>query len=482
MQIAALYIRVSTDDQIEYSPDAQKKSLLKYAKDHNFFVDEHYIFVDQGISGRRAEKRPAFMLMIATAKKKPNPFDVILVHKFDRFARSREDSVVYKALLRKECNVKVLSITETLEDDKFSIILESMLEAMAEYYSLNLSDEVKKGMFEKASRGEHIGNLPYGYKLEDKNLIPHPTEFLVVRKIFEMFNTGSSLLDIVRHLNVRDIRTKNNKSWTKQSLRYLLRNHVYMGYTRYNYRVPKTNQINPESEWILIQSVHQPAITKDIFEKTQAILKNNCTLLRKDTDPYQIKSWMQKLVRCKHCGSTLRILHVTRKNIRYHYFRCAKAYQGACNVNNTFSAIKLNTLLLEKFNVDFSLGNINVTMVKTVAKLNDELDILNKKLVKLHRQYELIYKAYIGEIDSLEEYKKNKENISREETEIMERIKATSTKIGPEIFKSIKLANFKSLITTDNISESDKNKAAKQFIEKINIDLMNKSINLYYYI
>ena len=81
--------------------------------------------------------------MIKKAKSTPKPFDVILVHKFDRFARNREDSVVYKSLLRSELGIQVLSITENIGDDKMSVIIESMLEAMAEYYSLNLSDEVK---------------------------------------------------------------------------------------------------------------------------------------------------------------------------------------------------------------------------------------------------------------------------------------------------------------------------------------------------
>ena len=115
----ALYIRVSTEDQLEFSPDAQKKSLIEYAKKNNYQIDERYIFMDEGISGTSAKRRPAFMRMIATAKAKPKPFDAILVHKFDRFARSREDSVVYKSLLRKECGIKVISITEQLEDDKF---------------------------------------------------------------------------------------------------------------------------------------------------------------------------------------------------------------------------------------------------------------------------------------------------------------------------------------------------------------------------
>ena len=158
----ACYIRVSTEDQTEFSPDAQLKAIKSYAQKNNITLTKEFIFIDEGISGRRAEKRPEFMRMIALAKSKPRPFDVILVHKFDRFARSREDSVVYKSLLKKEAGIKVVSITESIEDDKFSIILEAMLEAMAEYYSLNLSDEVKKGMTEKATRGGLQNGAPFG--------------------------------------------------------------------------------------------------------------------------------------------------------------------------------------------------------------------------------------------------------------------------------------------------------------------------------
>ena len=120
---AAAYIRVSTDEQAEFSPAAQKRAILIYAEKNNIKINENNIYADEGISGRKAEKRPAFMKMISDAKTKPQQFSIILVHKFDRFARNREDSVVYKSLLKKECGIRVVSVTEQLEDDKFSIIL-----------------------------------------------------------------------------------------------------------------------------------------------------------------------------------------------------------------------------------------------------------------------------------------------------------------------------------------------------------------------
>ncbi|MDE6580287.1 MAG: recombinase family protein, partial [Ruminiclostridium sp.] len=97
MKIAACYIRVSTDDQLEYSPDSQLEKIREYAKRNNMILPEENIFIEEeGISGRKAAKRHEFQRMIATAKSKPKPFDTILVWKFSRFARNREDSIVYK--------------------------------------------------------------------------------------------------------------------------------------------------------------------------------------------------------------------------------------------------------------------------------------------------------------------------------------------------------------------------------------------------
>ena len=90
LKTGALYIRVSTDDQTEYSPDAQKRLLLDYAKKNNIMVSNEYIFVEEGISGTKADKRPLFQKMVGLAKSKDKPFDVILLWKFSRFARNQE--------------------------------------------------------------------------------------------------------------------------------------------------------------------------------------------------------------------------------------------------------------------------------------------------------------------------------------------------------------------------------------------------------
>ena len=180
MATAAAYIRVSTEDQIEFSPESQIKKIKEYAQYHNIHLPEDYIFMDEGISGRTAKKRPAFMKMIGLAKTKPKPFDVILVWKFSRFARNRQDSILYKSMLRKECEIDVVSITEQLSDDPTAILIEALLEAMDEYYSINLAEEVKRGMAEKFSRGGVVSAPPFGYTMGESRFEVEPDKAKIV--------------------------------------------------------------------------------------------------------------------------------------------------------------------------------------------------------------------------------------------------------------------------------------------------------------
>ena len=169
---AACYIRVSTDDQLDYSPESQLAEIKKYASEHGYYIPEKYIFRDEGISGRSTAKRPGFNEMISVAKQKPKPFDAVLLWKFSRFARNRTDAVVYKSMLRRQLGIEVISVSENIGDDPgTSVILESMFEAMDEYYSINLSNEVKRSMKLKAEHGESTGPAPYGYKNENKKNI-----------------------------------------------------------------------------------------------------------------------------------------------------------------------------------------------------------------------------------------------------------------------------------------------------------------------
>lgn len=158
LRIAAAYIRVSTDDQVELSPASQLVEIRKWAARNGYIVPDEFVFMDEGISGRGVKKRDEFRRMIGVAKTKPKPFDAILLWKFSRFARNRDDAVMYKSILRKQLGIDVISISEPVAEGGMGLITEALIEAMDEYYSINLAQEVKRGMEEKHRRGEVQSN------------------------------------------------------------------------------------------------------------------------------------------------------------------------------------------------------------------------------------------------------------------------------------------------------------------------------------
>ena len=172
MKTAAAYLRVSTEEQDEYSLDSQLKLIRAYAAAHDMIVPDEFVFKDE-TSGRSAKKRKDFQRMIALAKEKDRPFEAILVWKFSRFARNQEESIVYKSMLARS-GVEVVSISEPLAEGPFGSLIERILEWMDEFYSIRLSGEVRRGMAEKVSRGEVVTPPSFGYELdkEAKRYVP----------------------------------------------------------------------------------------------------------------------------------------------------------------------------------------------------------------------------------------------------------------------------------------------------------------------
>ena len=268
---AAAYIRVSTDEQTEYSPDSQLKIILDYASSHRMTVSPEHIYSDEGISGRSAAKRPAFMKMIADAKS-GSAFSHILVWKYSRFARSREDSIIYKSMLKKQYGIDVISVSESLGGDKTDILIEAMLEAMDEYYSLNLAEEVKRGMAEKFSRGGIITNAPIGYAVTDGRLTVDEVGAAAVRTAFALYIGGYSLSDTARAMNKCGMRTANGHEFDCRAVKYILTNPVYIGRLRmktdadgdYYGRSSKT-----------VKGTHEPIIDEESFIKASEMLSSS---------------------------------------------------------------------------------------------------------------------------------------------------------------------------------------------------------------
>jgi DNA invertase Pin-like site-specific DNA recombinase len=201
---AALYARVSSEKQdIDLSISAQLKALREYATKNNYDIVRE--FVDEAESGKTTA-RPAFKEMVSIARRTQKPFDLILVWKYSRFARSREDSIVYKTMLRKN-GVQVVSITEPFDDTPTGRLLEAMIESLDEFYSANLGEEITRGMRESASRGFYLSSRPpYGYRKvrvrdgskERPKLEIDPEQAKVVSSIFTAFILGKGLKQIIK--------------------------------------------------------------------------------------------------------------------------------------------------------------------------------------------------------------------------------------------------------------------------------------------
>ena len=230
MQFGAGYIRVSTDNQDEYSPEAQKRLILEYAKKHDIVINKQHIFEDIGISGTNAAKRASFQDMIALAKSKEHPFDVILVWKFSRFARNQEESILYKSLLKRS-GVSVISVSEPIIDGPFGSLIERILEWMDEYYSIRLSGEVRRGMMQKALNGGYNGSIPYGYVMgKDNTPVPVPEQIHVVKNIFDLYvNQNRSISSISMILNNAGYQTTRGNRFERRIVRYILENPFYIG-------------------------------------------------------------------------------------------------------------------------------------------------------------------------------------------------------------------------------------------------------------
>lgn len=480
MKDGAIYVRVSTEEQARegYSIEAQIKAIKDYARKNNIFIDEKYIFKDEGISGREAEKRPAFMEMIKQAKSTPKKFDVILVHKFDRFSRNREDSVVYKSLLRKEYNINVISVCEPLDpDDKMSVIMEAFLEAMAEYYSLNLSGEVKKGQLEKHSKGELQTRPSYGYDVKENKLVINEKESKIVKYIFEQYTLEHiPMLSIARELSNVNIRNKNGNKFENRSLYYILNNPTYIGKLRYTpgrrdgYKFDDPNTI-------IVDGSHSPIISKELWNLTQMELAKN----KKFGKPHQIieknvKNWLKGLVRCKRCGCTL--VTCGKKKLR-----CNGYNKGKCDNSISINTIDTENLILEQIKNDFNSGIIkNIVPNKKENKTTNEYDLINSSILALDEKEERIKQSYINGIDTLEEYKQNKNLLMSEKKVLIEKLskinKPNLKKHKQEIIENGKKVY--EILTNEEVSVEEKYFIINRLINKVEFDSDNNSLIIFY--
>lgn len=393
-RIGALYIRVSTDDQAELSPDAQKRLLLDYAKKNGIIISNDFIF-SESVSGRHVQKRPEFQRMIGIAKQPSHPIDVILVWKYSRFARNQEESIVYKSMLKKD-HVDVISISEPLIDGPFGSLIERIIEWMDEYYSIRLSGEVLRGMKEKALQNGYQSSPCLGYEAvgHGKPYQINEAEYAMVSYIMDLYdNQNMDETAIARKCNDLGYKTKRGNPFERRTIDRILQNPFYCGIVSWN--------------GVEFEGAHEVRISKERFDRRQRLIASRKRPM-KARNVSTCKHWLSGLLKCSVCGATLSYTG----NGKCPYFQCWKYAKGFHKTSVALSVKKAEEAVISYF--DQILSGTDFTYVRKDQPATDEtvaIEQLQKELSKLSTREIRIRDAYESGIDSLEEYKSNKERL-----------------------------------------------------------------------
>ncbi len=374
---AVIYARYSSDSQREESIEGQIRECLEFANKMGVTVIENYI--DRALTAT-SDNRPDFQRMIKDSNKRC--FDMVIVWKLDRFSRDRYDSAHYKHILKKN-GVKVVSAKENIGEGPEGIILESMLEGMAEYYSAELSVKVKRGLTENALKGKiNGGQVPFGYYTnEEQKLAINPSLAPIVQEVFTMYADGKLIKEIVAYLNSKGIVTKNGNPMSYNIVQYMLSNRRYIGEFKFND--------------IIIPGGVPAIIDKELFERVQMQLAKNkhAPAHHKAEDDYLLTT---KLF-CGKCGSYMvGDAGTSRNKSVYRYYKCVNAKKHTCD-KKTVQKDWIEDLAVKKALEVLDDENLIDALTHKIYDLqtseNPRLPRLREQLVEIEKKISNIIKA-----------------------------------------------------------------------------------------
>lgn len=475
MKKAVVYARFSSENQRDESIDAQVRSINEYCDKNNIQIVK--IFADRAKSATSAN-RPEFQGMIKFCENDTTGISMVIVHKLDRFSRDKYDSAMYKQKLKLK-GIRVVSVLENLDNSPESLILESVIEGMAQYYSANLAREVAKGQKENALKARHNGGIaPLGYDVAgDKTYIINDEESKAVQIIFDRYVNGYSYSQIIDELNELGFRTKvKNKKFTKNSLYSILSNEKYTGVYVFNKTQRKGvngkrngHKQKSEEEIIKVEGGMPQIIDKEVFEQVQEMMKKRKRApgTNKATTFYLLTG----LVRCGECG------HMYQGNKRYDSYkniyvsyRCGCRKQKRDCDNKEIRRDELEEFVLTELEKHVLNDDaIPVLSEELNRKLQDKnncneemLVSLRNKLIKVNKEIENILNAIISGIvnsmlkDKLDELEQVKLNLDLKINELsIERTDGEEVLITENQIRNM-FGRFKEFVLTRNLPECKK--------------------------
>ena len=369
-------------------------------------------------------------------------------------------------MLRKELNIDVISISEDVGDDKMSILFEAMIEAMDEYYSINLAEEVKRGMTEKAKRGGVLSIPGFGYKIENGQYVIVPEEAEVIRKVFSDYANGKGYLSIAKALNAMGIKTHRGNQIENRTIEYWLNNPVYIGKTRWN-PDGKLSRNYGANTAIISEGTHIPIIDKETWDKVQEQMKLRKEKYRKyyNPDRTQLSHWLTGIVRCEKCGAVL--------SYQGGFLGCSNRCRGTCKGVGYIKADKLDRIVFD------TLSNITISNVKlefaepeTIEYIDskDESLIISTQIQRLEIRLERVKLAYEDGIDTLEEYKRNKSSLLDEIANLKAMMKQKKAEEPPKEVAKIdknEIRRLTEVLKDENVSNVEKNNMARTIFKEI---------------
>lgn len=471
---AAVYMRMSTDKQ-EHSIESQWRLIQQYASRNQYQIVRRY--EDEGISGRTAEKRPAFLQMVEDSSAKE--FEAVLIYDSSRFARNLKDAVVYKALLRQN-GVELISITEPVLDDDTSLITDALTGAMNEMYSRKLSKNVKRGLEQKAMRGECLTRPPFGY-CKPAPKLPFavlPEEAEIVRYIFRVYQQPErTAYNIAIELSAKGIKTKNGNIFDSRQVNRILTNPAYKGYLHANINgsdyLKKADfpALISEEEFDLVQQLYeQRRITRNWHQKPREAHKH----------------WLSGKIWCGICGD--RYYCSPGYQGRSNNWRCCNRSRGACHTSAIIAVPKVEEMFFQAleecvFRADAQdEGFFSAVLVASPARsLENRMDFDSEEK-KLMAALKRAKEAYLNGIDDLNEYRENRRAIQAKLEKLQEQKEKESRKTTTYNYIELRQRFADSL----NLLRSDATLQAKQLIieqllDRIVIDSQNRVITPFFY-
>lgn len=408
---AVIYARYSSEKQTEQSIEGQLRDCYAFAERHNYNIVGEYI--DRAFSGM-TDERPEFQKMIEDSNQQL--FNYVIVWKLDRFSRDRVNSAMYKVQLKKN-GVKVLSAMEEMvnADTPESVLLEAILEAQAQMYSMDLSQKVKRGQRETVEKRQFIGgHLPLGYKCENKKIVVDKQKSEYVKYLFTEYANGKPKKKIIEELNAMGATGVNGRPLSIKSVQCLLKNRKYLGEWCYNGE--------------LITDIYPRIIENKIFDEVQIMLTKNKQRAGKETA--KTNFLLSGKCYCAICGAPMiGISGTSRTGERYHYYACSNQYNKSKCVKKYEKQRDLEEYAINRaldfLSEDNNLKELAIKIVKDYNEIfnDDELNNANTQLNSLKNK---ISKATDDYIEAPKDIKPNIaekiENLKLQEKELETKI------------------------------------------------------------